>query len=156
MSQNGVTEDHPNVTAEVAKHLSGIKERVGKIAISIVAITAASKEQSQGIAPVNTAVSERDQVVRQNTAHAEASDRASESLSVQAQQLNAGLGRNSRTACPTGVKHVGEKRGFFHPCHPRHKAEEAWAITRMAGNTPPNQKPAKDSPIRSHFKSLTK
>ncbi|HUI06930.1 MAG TPA: methyl-accepting chemotaxis protein [Verrucomicrobiae bacterium] len=78
-----------NVTAEVAKNLGGIKDSAGKVAALIAEIAAASKEQSQGIDQVNTAVAEMDKVVQQNAANAEESSSAAEELSSQAQELNA-------------------------------------------------------------------
>ena len=73
----------------MAKNLSGIQDKAGKVATLIAEIAAASKEQSQGIDQVNTAVSEMDKVVQQNAANAEESASASEELSSQAQELNA-------------------------------------------------------------------
>ena len=78
-----------NVSTEVAKNLSGIQDKAGKVATLIAEIAAASKEQSQGIDQVNTAVSEMDKVVQQNAANAEESASASEELSSQAQELSA-------------------------------------------------------------------
>ena len=76
------------VTGEVAKNLQKIQEVAAKVATLIAEITAASKEQSQGIDQVNTAVSEMDKVVQQNAASAEESASAAEELSSQAQELN--------------------------------------------------------------------
>jgi methyl-accepting chemotaxis protein len=59
------------------------------VATLIAEIAAASKEQSQGIDQVNTAVAEMDKVVQNNAANAEESASASEELSSQAQELNA-------------------------------------------------------------------
>ena len=50
-------------------------------------ITAASREQAQGIEEINRAVSEMDKVVQQNTAHAEQSASASAEMAAQAGQL---------------------------------------------------------------------
>ena len=76
------------VTAEVAKNLTGIHENAGKVAALIAEIAAASKEQSQGIDQVSTAVMEMDKVVQQNAANAEESASASEELSGQAAEVN--------------------------------------------------------------------
>ncbi len=76
------------VTAEVAKNLAGIKENAGKVATLIAEIAAASKEQSQGIDQVSTAVTEMDKVVQQNAANAEESASAAEELSSQAEEVN--------------------------------------------------------------------
>jgi methyl-accepting chemotaxis protein len=58
-----------------------------KIGTLIDEIAAASKEQTQGIEQVNTAVSEMDKVVQQNAADSEESASASEELSAQAQEM---------------------------------------------------------------------
>ncbi|OGV46104.1 MAG: hypothetical protein A2X46_12355 [Lentisphaerae bacterium GWF2_57_35] len=83
------SEEGVSVTSEAARNLGGIKESVGKVATLIAEIAAASKEQTQGIEQINTAVSEMDKVVQQNAAGAEESASASEELSAQAQELNA-------------------------------------------------------------------
>ncbi len=92
-----------NVTAEVAKTLNAIQESSGKVATLIAEIAAASKEQSQGIDQINTAVSEMDKVVQQNAANAEESASASEELSSQAQELNAMVA--DLTSIVTGSAH---------------------------------------------------
>ena len=76
------------VTAEVARNLAAIKENAGKVATLIAEIAAASKEQSQGIGQVTTAVSEMDKIVQQNAANAEESASAAEQLSSQAEEVN--------------------------------------------------------------------
>ncbi|OGV68989.1 MAG: hypothetical protein A3K19_31060 [Lentisphaerae bacterium RIFOXYB12_FULL_65_16] len=81
-----------SVTQEVAKSLAAIQEDAVKVATLVARIAAASKEQTLGIAQVNTAVSEMDRVVQQNAASAEESASASEELSGQAQELNAMVG----------------------------------------------------------------
>jgi hemerythrin-like metal-binding protein len=78
-----------SVTSEVAKNLGAIKDNAGKVATLIAEIAAASKEQSQGIDQVNTAVSEMDKVVQKNAANAEESASASEELTSQAEELGA-------------------------------------------------------------------
>jgi methyl-accepting chemotaxis protein len=76
------------VTSDVAKNLSAIQDSVGKVTVLVAEIAAASKEQTQGIEQVNTAVSEMDKVVQQNAANAEESSSAAEELSSQAQELD--------------------------------------------------------------------
>jgi methyl-accepting chemotaxis protein len=93
-------DDGVAVTAEVAKNLDGIVGSAGKVATLISEIAAASKEQSQGIEQVNTAVAEMDKVVQQNAANAEESASASEELSGQAEDLNGMVGE--LTALVTG------------------------------------------------------
>ena len=76
------------VTAEVGKALTGIQESSSKVATLVAEISAASKEQSQGIDQINSAVAQMDKVVQGNAANAEESASASEELSSQAQELN--------------------------------------------------------------------
>lgn len=79
---NGVS-----VAEEVASQLNSIKESSSKVNTLIGEITAASKEQSQGIDQVNTGVSEMDKVVQQNAADSEESASAAEELSSQASEM---------------------------------------------------------------------
>jgi len=75
------------ITEEVAKSLSQIVDRAGKVGDLIAEIAAASGEQAQGIEQVNTAVASMNQVTQQNAANAEESASASEQLSSQAAEL---------------------------------------------------------------------
>jgi methyl-accepting chemotaxis protein len=100
-----------NVSTEVAKNLNGIQDKAGKVATLIAEIAAASKEQSQGIDQVNTAVSEMDKVVQQNAANAEESASASEELSSQAQELNAMV--EELIGIVGGAGHNGGARGHL-------------------------------------------
>ena len=52
-------------------------------------IAAASKEQAQGIAQINTAVAEMDKVIQQNAASAEESAAISEEMNAHAEQVKA-------------------------------------------------------------------
>ncbi|MGM0454098.1 MAG: methyl-accepting chemotaxis protein [Thermodesulfobacteriota bacterium] len=81
-ADNGVS-----VSDEVAKQLQSIQESSSKVNTLIAEITAASKEQAQGIEQVNTAVSEMDKVVQQNAADSEESASAAEELSGQAEEM---------------------------------------------------------------------
>jgi methyl-accepting chemotaxis protein len=62
-----------------------------KIADLVGRIHAASAEQAKGVEHINTAVSEMDQVVQQNAAHAEESASASEELNAQAEQMKSAI-----------------------------------------------------------------
>ena len=64
----------------------------------IAEIAAASKEQSQGIEQVNTAVSQMDKVTQQNAANSEESASAAEELSSQAEELQAMVGQFNLSA----------------------------------------------------------
>ncbi|MFO7800824.1 MAG: methyl-accepting chemotaxis protein [Desulfovermiculus sp.] len=75
------------VSDEVSGQLSSIKDSAEKVNALIGEISAASKEQSQGIEQVNTAVAEMDKVVQQNASDAEESASSAEELSSQAEEL---------------------------------------------------------------------
>ncbi|MFO7838967.1 MAG: methyl-accepting chemotaxis protein [Desulfosalsimonadaceae bacterium] len=81
-ANNGVS-----VAEEVASQLGSIQESSHKVTTLIGEISAASKEQAQGIDQVNTAVSEMDKVVQQNAADSEESASAAEELSSQAEEM---------------------------------------------------------------------
>ncbi len=81
-ADNGVS-----VTEEVSKQLLSIQESSAKVNALISEISAASKEQAQGIDQVNTGVSEMDKVVQQNAADSEESASAAEELSSQAAEM---------------------------------------------------------------------
>ena len=69
-----------------------VAETAGKVGELLSEIAAASKEQSQGIDQVNTAVTEMDKVTQNNAANAEESASASEEMNAQAEQMKAFVG----------------------------------------------------------------
>jgi methyl-accepting chemotaxis protein len=73
--------------ADAGKTMAEIVESVQRVSDIIVAISAASAEQSDGIGQVNTAVAELDQMTQQNAALVEQSTAATESMREQAQRL---------------------------------------------------------------------
>ncbi len=75
------------VTEQVAGQLRTIRDSSQKVNTLIAEITAASKEQAQGVEQVNTAVAEMDKVVQQNASDSEESASAAEELSSQAGEL---------------------------------------------------------------------
>ena len=77
-----------NIADEVASTLAEIATASGKVNDLVAEIAAASREQSQGIDQVNTAVTQMDKVTQQNAANAEESASASEELNAQAAQMN--------------------------------------------------------------------
>jgi len=74
---------------EVNSGLKQIFQGVEKVVGLVTEITAASKEQAQGIDQINKAVSSMDQVVQQNSASSEESASASQELSAQAFHMKA-------------------------------------------------------------------
>ncbi|MGM0454367.1 MAG: methyl-accepting chemotaxis protein [Thermodesulfobacteriota bacterium] len=105
---NGVS-----VADEVAGQLNSIKDSSEKVNTLIAEITAASKEQAQGIEQVNTAASEMDKVVQQNAADSEESASAAEELTAQAREMEKmvaelkGVVDGSRAGGDHGGQHSG-------------------------------------------------
>jgi len=76
------------VSGQAVQAMDEILASAQKVAELISEISAASREQAQGIDQVNTAVAQMDKVSQQNAANAEESASASEGLSAQAASLN--------------------------------------------------------------------
>ncbi len=136
------------VTAEVVKNLAGIKENAGQVATLIAEIAAASKEQSQGIDQVTTAVTEMDKVVQQNAANAEESASAAEELSSQAAEVGSLVGELNAivTGSTTMGKQVMQASGL--PGTSRRDARTP------AHRTAPGQRSAMAPPSRASGKQL--
>ena len=81
--------DGTRQAADVNKQLKQIFQGVEKVVGLVTEISAASKEQAQGIDQINRAVNSMDQVVQQNSASAEQSASASQELSAQAFHMKA-------------------------------------------------------------------
>jgi len=75
------------VSAEVAKSFATIQEQILRLNALVNEIAAASREQSQGISQINSAVAEMDKVTQSNAAKAEESAGSSEQLAAQARSL---------------------------------------------------------------------
>jgi methyl-accepting chemotaxis protein len=75
------------ISAKVAERLAEIVAKARQVDELVAEIATASREQSQGIEQVNTAVTQMDKVTQGNAAAAEESASASEELNAQAQTL---------------------------------------------------------------------
>jgi methyl-accepting chemotaxis protein len=81
-TRNGV-----EIAGETATALDEIVNGIGKVSDLVAEISAAGREQAEGIGQVNTGLGQIDQVTQQNTANAEESAAAAEELSGQAEEL---------------------------------------------------------------------
>jgi methyl-accepting chemotaxis protein len=84
--------DGTEVVARTNEAFQQVAGSSAKAADLVAEIAAASKEQSQGISQINTAVTEMDKLTQQNAANAEESASASEELSSQAEQMQGMVG----------------------------------------------------------------
>ena len=76
-----------DISAKVARSLEEIVGKARQVDEMAGEVAAASQEQSQGIAQVNTAVTQMDKVTQSNAANAEESAAAAEELTAQAESL---------------------------------------------------------------------
>ncbi len=79
------------ISGKVAAGLQEIVAKARQVDELVAEIAAASKEQSQGISQVNTAISQMDKVTQSNAASAEESASAAEELNAQAETLRAAV-----------------------------------------------------------------
>ena len=115
------------ISSKVAKSLEEIVGKARQVDEMAGEVAAASQEQSQGIAQVNTAVTQMDKVTQSNAANAEESAAAAEELTAQAESLREavadllrlvdGQGRQAGALAATasGSRHAGVKRGVAKP-----------------------------------------
>jgi methyl-accepting chemotaxis protein len=96
-SEHGV-----RISVKVAQSLEEIVTKACQVDQLIGEIAAASKEQSQGIAQVNTAVAQMDKVTQSNAASAEETASAAEELNAQAESLKDAVEELTRL-----VEHAG-------------------------------------------------
>ncbi|MGA2229206.1 MAG: methyl-accepting chemotaxis protein, partial [Syntrophobacteraceae bacterium] len=80
------------VVEKTSKEFSEVAVSVERCSELVGEISAASREQAQGIEQVNKAVNEMDKVVQQNAANAEESASASEEMNAQAHQMKEYVG----------------------------------------------------------------
>lgn len=101
-------EDGVKIAQEVSRSFESIAGSSRKVNDLIGEIASASKEQSQGIDQVNTAVSQMDKVTQQTAANAEEAASSAEELSSQAEELQSMVEQFRITAsASTGIAAVG-------------------------------------------------
>jgi methyl-accepting chemotaxis protein len=76
-----------DLSAKVAQALRDFVDKVRRVDELVAEVASASREQTQGVAQINTAVSQIDKVTQSNAASAEESAAASEQLNAQAETL---------------------------------------------------------------------
>ncbi|MGD9480409.1 methyl-accepting chemotaxis protein, partial [Shinella sp. G-2] len=107
----GEVEGGVRLVTETGAALKVIGEHVSEINAQLDAITTSAREQSVGLAEVNSAVNQMDQTTQQNAAMVEQSTAASASLAGEADKLRQLVGRfqvgaavSSRAATPAPVR----------------------------------------------------
>jgi methyl-accepting chemotaxis protein len=103
-SQQGV-----QISSDVAKYFATIQQQILQLDNIVGEIATASREQSQGINQVSTAVSQMDKVTQANAAGAEETASAAEELSSQAEMMRAAVG-NLRKLVDGSTSTAGSQR----------------------------------------------
>jgi methyl-accepting chemotaxis protein len=130
--------------AEANDVLKVIQERVAKVVGLVSEISAASKEQAQGVEQINKAVSTMEQIVQQNSANAEQSASASQELSAQAFQMKELVSTlNARVA---GSSAVMQEQDAGHGRN----------LPGLQGGTAPGLSPALPAPGKGHDRGALK
>jgi methyl-accepting chemotaxis protein len=127
------------ISSDVATSFTAIQERIRELDTLVVEIATASREQSQGIGQVSSAVAEMDKVTQSNAASAEESASASEELNSQAGSL--------KEAVSTLQQLVGSKHGATATDHRSAVSDGAPAEPDAPKARPP--KPASRRPFAS-------
>jgi methyl-accepting chemotaxis protein len=119
------------ISLRVARSLEEIVGKARQVDQLAGEVATASQEQSQGIAQVNTAVSQMDQVTQANAASAEQSASAAEAMATQADGLKAAVGEllwlvgdGTATAADTGRRSRSER-----PVQPEPRGKGAASVT---------------------------
>ncbi len=146
-AKSGVT-----AAQEVGSVLGQVASSIDKVAQLIAEVSAASREQTQGVEQINLAVSNMDQVTQSNAANAEESAAAGEELSAQARELQdmvveltamvkgAGAANSGYTAQST-VKHLPARNDRRSEIKPR--KSQASRIALSSGNGHGNARSSK-------------
>jgi len=92
-----------DLVGQAGQALGGIETSVADIYSCVSDIAVSSREQSSGLAEINIAVNQLDQVTQQNAAMFEQTTAASHSLNREAEALTATMGRFRTGAAGTGV-----------------------------------------------------
>ena len=102
--------------------MSEIVDSVKKVSDIVAEIAAASKEQSDGIGQVNTALLQMDEMTQQNASLVEEAAAASEAMGAQAQELDALVSffklNESEYVKHTGITHT-KKQTALNPASPK-------------------------------------
>ena len=123
---------------------SQVTQNASKVGGLVAEISAASKEQAQGIGQINTAVSEMDKVVQQNAANAEESASAAEEMSAQAETIKSVVDElQSMVGGSSKAKNADSRSGGPAPKSAKpHKAISS-AISKFKAKTGSAKKSAK-------------
>jgi methyl-accepting chemotaxis protein len=136
-ASSGQVKDGVVLVRQSGEALTGIAGRIEEITTLMSEIRASTHEQSVGLAEVNTAVNEMDQVTQQNAAMVEQSTAASLSLSREAGELAELVGRfeTTQVAAQAPVRQAPGHQALVHQA-PVHQAQARIASFARAQAAP--------------------
>jgi methyl-accepting chemotaxis protein len=115
----GKTAQGVEISTKVAKALSDIVTKARQVDELAAEVASASREQTQGIAQINTAVSQMDRVTQSNAADAEGSAAAAQELNAQAEVMKKSMAEllklvagQQKTTASSPAKSSGAKAPF--------------------------------------------
>ncbi len=138
------------ISGKVATSLEEIVGKARQVDELAGEVAAASREQSQGIEQVNSAVTQMDKVTQSNAASAEESASAAEELNAQAENLNEAVDQLLRII--EGNAHSG-RQGSDHRSHAPARASASKAAWKAASPTPTPQGHRSQAPTIHHTES---
>lgn len=150
-ANNGVS-----VAEEVSTQLNSIKDSSTKVNTLISEIAAASKEQTQGIEQVNTAVSEMDKVVQQNAADSEESASAAEELSSQATEMERMVAELEAVVTGRSANSNGRRNNYEQTSAQKQKTAQKPAAHRSSHQQGSLQRPGNQQKQKAVTKSSGK
>jgi methyl-accepting chemotaxis protein len=116
-----------DLVGQTGESLDRIIQRVAQIDVLVTDMAAGAQEQARGVAEVNIAVNQMDQLTQQNAAMVEESTAASHALSQEADVLDRSIGRFTVDAPALAAKPVPMMRTVsFAGVAARKPATEAW------------------------------
>ena len=157
-SANGVA-----ISGKVTESLTQIVTKARQVDELVADIATASREQSQGIDQVNTAVTQMDKVTQSNAAAAEESASASEELTAQAdtlRELVADLQKlvtgadNAGSSASRAQRQVAHTRPYRAPAAKSTTHRPALGGARPALESPKKKNPESEIPLEDGFKDF--
>jgi len=103
----GKTAQGVEISSKVAQNLNDIVSKVRQVDELVAEVSSASREQTQGIGQIGTAVGEMDKVTQGNAATAEESASAAEELNAQAECMKESVGELLRLVGGNGQGNAG-------------------------------------------------
>jgi methyl-accepting chemotaxis protein len=150
------------LSSKVAAGLNDIVQKVRQVDDLVTEVSGASREQTDGITQINTAVSQMDKVTQSNAANAEESAAAAEELNAQAATLKQSVAEllqlvGGDNQAPPKVHYAASPRVKTHyqpAAHAPHRATPSLAHTPVTSAAKATAKRREEIPMKGDFESF--